>query len=252
MPALTMRSAPSGPKIHVKNYSLFRGVDFSSDPSKVDDRRSPWAPNLISDAGGFPEKRLGWRTVHTFDGPVHGIFFFKNQSGSYQLCHAGSKLWLMGGDAPQLLRSDLHQGRSRAFPMGGKLWILTGGEYLAFDGETVCDASELAYVPVTTVPSSTTERVSYQPVNLLTPKRKNLPWEMLKAMFLLRKKSNMACLSPGRRETMVARYFGSAGVTTVYPSAFRPSMSRAARRPACSAIRSTPISSSLRTPSCRA
>ena len=174
MPALTMRSAPSGPKIHVKNYSLFRGVDFSSDPSKVDDRRSPWAPNLISDAGGFPEKRLGWRTVHTFDGPVHGIFFFKNQSGSYQLCHAGSKLWLMGGDAPQLLRSDLHQGRSRAFPMGGKLWILTGGEYLAFDGETVCDASELAYVPVTTVPSSTTERVSYQPVNLLTPKRKNL------------------------------------------------------------------------------
>ena len=174
MPSLTVRSAPSGPKIRVKNYSSFRGVDFSSDPSKVDDRRSPWAPNLISDAGGFPEKRLGWRTIHHFDGPVHGIFFFKNESGDYRLCHAGDKLWLLGGETPQLLRSNLYQGRSRAFPMGGKLWILTGGQYLAFDGAAVRDASDLAYVPITTVPSSTTDRVSYQPVNLLTPKRQNL------------------------------------------------------------------------------
>lgn len=174
MPALTMRSAPSGPAIRLKSYTSFRGVDFSSDPSKVDDRRSPWAPNLISDAGGFPEKRLGWRTVHTFDGPVNGIFFFKNSEGSYQLCHAGTELWRMDGQTPQLLRSGLYNGRSRAFPMGGKLWILTGREYLAFDGETVKDAAELAYVPITTVPSSTSERVSYQPVNLLTPKRKNL------------------------------------------------------------------------------
>ena len=83
MPALTMRSAPAAPQVHLKRYSSFRGVDFSSDPSQVDEQRSPWAPNLISDAGGFPEKRLGWRTLHTFDGPVNGIFFFKNEKGSF-------------------------------------------------------------------------------------------------------------------------------------------------------------------------
>ncbi len=174
MPALTMRSAPAAPQVHLKRYSSFRGVDFSSDPSQVDEQRSPWAPNLISDAGGFPEKRLGWRTLHTFDGPVNGIFFFKNEKGSFSLCHAGSKLWLWSGDEPALLRQGLRNARSRAFSMGGKLWILTGGEYLAFDGETVRPASELAYVPITAVPSSSSARASYQPVNLLTPKRKNL------------------------------------------------------------------------------
>ena len=43
--------------IRTKTYSKFRGVDFSSDPSLVDDSRSPWAPNMVSDAGGMPEKR---------------------------------------------------------------------------------------------------------------------------------------------------------------------------------------------------
>ena len=174
MPRLTVGSVRAGPAVHLKRYSSFRGVDFSSDPSQVDDRRSPWAPNLISDAGGFPEKRLGWRTLHTFEGAVHGIFFFRSERGSFCLCHAGDRLWLWSENPPRLLREGLHQGRSRAFAMGGKLWILTGGEYLAFDGQRVCDASELAYVPITSVPSSTSGRRAYQPVNLLTAKRKNL------------------------------------------------------------------------------
>lgn len=37
-------------------YRKFRGVDFSADPALIDRSRSPYAPNLISDSGGFPEK----------------------------------------------------------------------------------------------------------------------------------------------------------------------------------------------------
>ena len=49
--------------VYTKRYSQFAGVDFSTDPAKIADSRSPHAVNLISDAGGYPEKRVGWRTL---------------------------------------------------------------------------------------------------------------------------------------------------------------------------------------------
>ena len=49
--------------IYTKRYDQFSGVDFSTDPAKIADSRSPHAPNLISDEGGYPEKRVGWRTL---------------------------------------------------------------------------------------------------------------------------------------------------------------------------------------------
>lgn len=53
----------SSPTIYSKTYNKFRGVDFTSDPSKVAAYRSPDAVNMIPDAGGMPEKRVGWRSV---------------------------------------------------------------------------------------------------------------------------------------------------------------------------------------------
>lgn len=47
----------SGTSIRTKKYERFRGVDFSADPALVDDARSPWAPNMVADMGGMPEKR---------------------------------------------------------------------------------------------------------------------------------------------------------------------------------------------------
>lgn len=46
----------SGTTIRTKKYERFRGVDFSTDPALVDDARSPWAPNMVADNGGMPEK----------------------------------------------------------------------------------------------------------------------------------------------------------------------------------------------------
>ena len=54
---------PSQPKMYQTRYARFRGVDFSTDPALVDPSRSPFAPNLVSDAGGMPEKRPGWRNL---------------------------------------------------------------------------------------------------------------------------------------------------------------------------------------------
>ena len=56
-------------------YGTFSGVDFSVDASLVSKERSPYAPNLISDVGGMPEKRLGWRVLHQIEQPVHKMWY---------------------------------------------------------------------------------------------------------------------------------------------------------------------------------
>ena len=49
-----------------KVYEKFRGLDLLTDETQIDDSRSPWAVNLISDAGGYPDQRRGWRTLHKY------------------------------------------------------------------------------------------------------------------------------------------------------------------------------------------
>ena len=79
-------------------YGAFRGVDFSIDPSLVDKYRSPYAPNLISDTGGMPEKRLGWRTLHKVESPINGIYHTEIDNKEYFLIHGGTKLYQVVND----------------------------------------------------------------------------------------------------------------------------------------------------------
>ena len=53
---------PTAPKVHTTIYGDLKGVDFSNDPAIVYRKRSPSAVNLISDKGGNPKKRTGWKT----------------------------------------------------------------------------------------------------------------------------------------------------------------------------------------------
>ena len=77
MPRIANIGTPTSPAIYTKKYGNFRGVDFSQSETMVDDSRSPHAVNLISDTGGFPEKRLGWRTLKKLDGRINGIYHYK-------------------------------------------------------------------------------------------------------------------------------------------------------------------------------
>jgi hypothetical protein len=155
-------------------YRKFRGVDFSADPALIDRSRSPYAPNLISDSGGFPEKRPGWRTLQTFSGQINGIFHAEMGGETHRLVHAGDKLYRNLPGETVVLRENLADNRSFGFFAAGKFWILTGAEYLVYDGETVVPVSEIAYVPTTVIsrlPSG--GGVAFEPVNLLTGRRKN-------------------------------------------------------------------------------
>ena len=165
--------------IRTKTYSKFRGVDFSSDPSLVDDSRSPWAPNMIADSGGMPEKRPGWRVVNNGYGGdyrANGLYSVEFGGTRHILYHAGSKLfrWYEDTNITNELKSGLPDERSTAVYMGGYLWIFTGAELLRYNGISVERASDSAYVPLTVISASPTDGggMAYEGVNYLTGKQK--------------------------------------------------------------------------------
>ena len=71
---------PESPKEFATQYRELLGVDYQADQTEVDRRRSPDMVNMISDYGGNPVKRDGYRKVGvayaaivTIDGVVYGI-----------------------------------------------------------------------------------------------------------------------------------------------------------------------------------
>lgn len=167
-----------------KVYQKFRGIDLLTDETQIDDSRSPWAVNLISDAGGYPEKRLGWRTVHRFTVPekqsaqVNGIWPFTLNGKDQIIVHVGARLVRLDpraeGYAETVLMSGLNDARSTGFYFGGDLWVLTGNDFLHYDGEKAVHVTDEAYIPTTSTGAKPTGGgQSYEAANLIGKRRKN-------------------------------------------------------------------------------
>ena len=160
MPKMVNIGNPTSPAIYTKKFTTFRGVDFSVSETMVDESRSPYAVNVISDTGGFPEKRLGWRTLINLGGRINGIYRYKGMVGEEDnerlvecfIIHAGDKIykWSGSGEATEIL-SGINDAQSTARLFKNALFILTGREFLSFDGEkcTRVEDGESAYVPTT-------------------------------------------------------------------------------------------------------
>lgn len=140
----------SSPTIYSTSYSQFKGVDFSTDPMLVDKSRSPYAVNLISDSGGMPEKRAGWRTLHRLEGAVNGLWHCHIGDSDHLIAHVGTNLyeWQESGE-PVLLKEGVNDGKSTAFFLLSKLYILTGAEYLQYDGTAITEVEP--YIPTIVV-----------------------------------------------------------------------------------------------------
>lgn len=198
MPKMINIGNPTSPAIYTKKFTTFRGVDFSVSETMVDESRSPYAVNVISDTGGFPEKRLGWRTLINLGGRINGIYRYKGMVGAGEeervvecfIIHAGDKIykWSGSGEATELI-SGINDDKSTARLFKNALFILTGREFLSFDGEkcTRVEDGESAYVPTTWenrgVAAYTNEEVgawsggaqsgrAYQDINIACHKRK--------------------------------------------------------------------------------
>lgn len=163
-------------------YNKFRGVDFSTDPSLVDAYRSPYALNIISDMAGMPEKRLGWRCIHNMaeaGGGVNGLYYgdIGGEGGKMLLAHIGTKLYEFSDSFINEIYSGLANKKSCGFFMKdetvSKFYILSGGQYLCYDGNTVADVLADGYTPTVLIsknPDGTGGTV-FESVNLLSGKR---------------------------------------------------------------------------------
>ncbi|MDO4809974.1 MAG: hypothetical protein Q4A04_08455 [Eubacteriales bacterium] len=166
----------AGVSIRTKVYEKFKGVDFTTDPSMVSDDRSPWAVNMISDNGGMPEKRAGWKSLAELESEINGLYLFKYNGAEHFLIHAGTKLyrWYGGDDTPVQLMTGLPDDRSKGAYMNGAMYIFTGNDYISYNGVTVSSVADSAYVPLVTIGAKPdgSGATSYQNVNLLTAKQR--------------------------------------------------------------------------------
>lgn len=143
----------------------FLGVDFANVETEVDTRRSPWAPNMVADKAGYPEKRPGYTCLQSYPGPVYGMGFFQGN----MLVHAGTKLY---GPEKTILYSDMAEHSSTFFHWEDKLYILDGSHYLVYDGAQAKEVD--GFIPTTVIgrePSG--GGTLFEAVNLLQPKRIN-------------------------------------------------------------------------------
>jgi hypothetical protein len=172
--------------LYTKKYNKFRGADFSTDTTLIDDTRSPLCQNLISDLDGFPEKRVGWRTLQTLDGQINGIYFVVFASGMEALiAHAGTNLyqWAEEGD-PTLIYESMNNARTTSFAHGGRLYILDGANFIVCtedDGEIAAAKVKdgTCFIPTTVISitgdanTANIDSEQLEAVNLISDKQKN-------------------------------------------------------------------------------
>ena len=143
----------------------FKGCDFANVETSVDITRSPYAPNIVADAAGVPEVRPGYVTLNTFDGRINGIYSVNDML----VVHAGASLYIGTGEEWQKA-ANVADARSSGFVMGGKLYILTGTEYIAVDPTTNTAAPVEGYVPTTLIACAPSGGgTDLEAFNLLTP-----------------------------------------------------------------------------------
>lgn len=178
----TAKISGKSPAIAAVVYDQLKGVDFSTDPGLVAAERSPFAPNLVSGVGGYPEKRPGWRTVRQLEGKVYGMFAARVKGAEIFVVHCGKKLhkWYpyQPEKEPEELYAQMPEKYSQYFAYKDRLYILTGEQYLVygeFDGEVqIKPVGEIAKLPTIVIGANPEKGggTLLDDANLLTAKRK--------------------------------------------------------------------------------
>lgn len=166
-------------------YEKFRGVDFSN--SDISFYRSPYSVNMwknYEDSNGTCiETRPGMKLLDTFGNQIFGLFFYRVSNTMNVILHVGTKLlkWTNYPTTPAAvteLFTGMNPGKSQSFVYNNILFIKDGLNYLEYDGIT-CKSVEPT-IPITSIGKKPTGEIIndnydtiYQPVNVLTPKRKN-------------------------------------------------------------------------------
>lgn len=177
---------PNAPKSYTTQYKNLKGVDFSCDQTEVDARRTPTGANMISDEGGNPIKRLGWRKIANVNcGRIMEIIFHEDNESEY----APLKTYVIGetgiyavvnGGSQVITMLSMNITSSSHFLFNGEVYAfigttsLTGNKLYKLKGVTASPVDDEAYIPEVTISKNPngTGGVSLESVNILTQKRK--------------------------------------------------------------------------------
>ena len=172
--------------IITRNYSNFRGVDFTNDNAAL--TRSPDALNMWRNYkdDDCVQTRPGMKLLDNFGNDILGLFFYEKEGVTHVLVHVGTKI-LKWNNYPvtPAKTTELYVGmnikESSGFISENVLYILDGINYLEYDGTEVKDV--VGTIPITTyiknpdgstsIDEDTDTDLVYQPINLLTPLAKN-------------------------------------------------------------------------------
>ena len=172
--------------IITRKYSNFRGVDFTG--GLVNFYRSPDALNMWKNYkdDDCVQTRPGMKLLNTFNGEIFGLFFLNKDDILHVLVHVGTKLlkWTNYPAVPAEtieLFGDLKPKQSQHFIFNDTLFILDGIFYLEYDGTSVKEVEgTIPYTSYyknpdgsTSLDEDTDTDLVYQPINVLTSKRKN-------------------------------------------------------------------------------
>jgi hypothetical protein len=155
-----------------RNYTNFRGVDFSNRKDEVSLYRSPDAINMWKNyknsKGRCVESRPDIELVKEFTDTIFGLFFYTYNNSTHRIVHSGTKLY----DNDNIIYSNMAEHKSKAFVYEKSLYIKDGSKYYVYDGTQVKEVE--GYIPTTTISRIPNGGGTiYEDVNLLTGIRKN-------------------------------------------------------------------------------
>lgn len=171
---------PKSAKIREIRLRDFLGVDFTTEISDVNLKRSPDAINMIN-IDGYLQKRFGYKSIFSINAPINGIWNIDTSNGEVIIIHAGTKLYQVSSDFSQYtqIKTGLTNAISSGMVFKGKLIILDGNRaiiYGNFAGSMQAKyLDEIGYIPTTRIgmDPSTGGGTSYEDVNMIQAYRIN-------------------------------------------------------------------------------
>ena len=173
-------SIPAQPSYKHAYYEQLKGADFSRDMTEVNRRRSPDMLNLISDNGGNPIKRRGWRKMTNVNGgKIEKILLHKESSGIVKYIIAAQGIYAVhdvnGAETVTQLVAYATLECADLFMYNDVVYSFANGNLYRFKD---LQAENLLNSDKVKIPEASISRnpdgtggVSLEGINLLTPKR---------------------------------------------------------------------------------
>ena len=173
-------NVPSSPVINTLILNNFLGVDFTTEISDVNDKRSPDSYNMIN-VDGYLQKRYGYKLEKQFENKINGIWNVDTINGDVNIIHSGTKLYEVDIDFNLSVEifAGINDNISRGLVFENKLIIFDGKRVVVYYKENnsmiVKYLDEIGYIPMTRISMSPEfgGGVKYEDINLIQSKRIN-------------------------------------------------------------------------------